>query len=75
MAGADGFADAVAEHFVGEIEMRLREAHLTASNAKSFSSQGLQDRAVETLLNVEPLIFEARALLEALTIVRRSRSH
>ena len=46
---------------------------LVSANAKSFAAQGLEDRSVETLLGVEPLIYEAKALLEAVTIVRRAR--
>lgn len=70
----DEFVRKMTGHVTAEIEARLREAHLVATNARSFSSQGLEERSVETLLDVEPLIFEAKALLEAMTVLRRARA-
>ena len=52
------------------IETRLLEAHLVSGNA-NFSTEGLDERSIETLLEIEPLILEAKALLEAITIIRR----
>ena len=71
MATSDDFTNKLTAHVIEQIETRLREAHLVSANAKSFAAQGLDDRSVETLLGIEPLIYEARALLEATTILRR----
>lgn len=68
------FIARVTAYTVQQIETRLREAHLIATNARSYSAQDLDDRAIETLLDVEPLIYEAKMLLEAVTIFRRGRS-
>ena len=74
MATNDDFTNKMTAHVIEQIEARLREAHLVSANAKSFAAQGLDDRSVETLLGIEPLIFEAKTLLEATTILRRVRS-
>lgn len=68
------FIGRVTAHAVEQIESRLREAQLIAMNAKSFLVQGLEGRSIETLLDVEPLMFEAKTLLDAVTILRRDRS-
>ena len=73
VTGDDQLLNKMTGHVIAQIETRLREAHLVAANAKSFSTQGLDERSIETLLGIEPLIFEAKALLEAVTIVRRGR--
>ena len=74
MATNNDFTSRMTAHVIEQIETRLREAHLVSANAKSFAAQGLDDRSVETLLGIEPLIYEARALLEATTVLRRVRS-
>jgi hypothetical protein len=45
-----------------------------AEHAESLSSQGLTQHALTTLLHIEPLIFEATALLNAASIVNRGHS-
>ena len=72
--GNDELLNRMTGHVIEQIETRLREADLVSANAKSFAIRGLAERSVETLLGIEPLIFEAKALLEAVTIVRRVRA-
>ena len=72
--GDDQLLNKMTGHVIEQIETRLREAHLVSVNARSFAAQGLDERAVETLLGIEPLIYEAKTLLDAVTIVRRMRS-
>ena len=66
------FIGKVAAHAFGQIESRLREAHLIAMNAKGFLVQGLEERLIEALLDVEPLMYEAQTLLDTLTMFRRN---
>lgn len=69
---AEEFATSVVQRFTGEIASRLGKASALASTAETLNSQGLTKHAFETLMDVEPLIFEATALLNAASIVRRS---
>jgi hypothetical protein len=62
----------VVAQFTGEIASRLNKASALATAAESLSSQGLTDHAFETLLDVDTLIFEATALLNAALIVNTS---
>jgi hypothetical protein len=55
----------VVAQFTGEITTRQNKASALATAAESLSSHGLRQHAFTTLLNVEPLIFEATALLNA----------
>jgi hypothetical protein len=69
---AEEFATKVVAQFTGEIASRLNKASALATAAESLSSQGLTQHAFTTLLEIEPLIFEATALLNAASIVNRS---
>jgi hypothetical protein len=69
---AEEFTKLVVTRFTGEIASRLAKASALAIAAKSLTSQGLTDHAFDTLLDVEPLIFETTALLNAASIVNRS---
>jgi hypothetical protein len=69
---AEEFASEVVKRFTGEIASRLSKASVLASTAQTLSSQGLTEHAFETLLDVEPLIFETTTLLNAASIVNRS---
>jgi hypothetical protein len=69
---AEEFANEVVKRFTGEIASRLSKASVLANTAQTLSSQGLTEHAFETLLDVEPLIFETTALLNAASIVNRS---
>jgi hypothetical protein len=71
-AMAEEFANEVVKRFTGEIASRLSKASVLANTAQTLSSQGLTEHAFETLLDVEPLIFETTALLNAASIVNRS---
>jgi hypothetical protein len=68
---AEEFASKVVAQFTGEIASRLNRASALAAAAESLSSQGLTQHAFTTLLDIEPLIFEATALLNAASIVNR----
>jgi hypothetical protein len=68
------FANEVVKRFTGEIASRLSKASVLANAAQTLSSQGLTEHAFETLLDVEPLIFETTALLNAASIVNRSET-
>ena len=74
MTTSNDFTSKITAHVIDQIEARLREAHLVSANAKGFAAQGLDDRSVETLLGIEPLIFDTKTLLEATTVLRRVRS-
>jgi hypothetical protein len=69
---AEEFASRMVAQFTGEIASRLNKASTLATAAESLSSQGLTDHAFETLLDIETLMFEATALLNAASIVNRS---
>ena len=68
---AEEFASQVVKRFTGEIASRLGKASALASTAQTLNSQGLTEHAFEALMDVEPLIFEATALLNAASIVNR----
>jgi hypothetical protein len=69
---AEEFSTEVVKRFTGEIASRLSKASALASTAQTLNSQGLTDHAFQTLMDVEPLIFEATALLNAASIVNRT---
>jgi hypothetical protein len=69
---AEEFSRKVVTQFTGEIASRLNKASALATAAENLNSQGLTDHAFETLLDIETLIFEATALLNAASIVNRS---
>jgi hypothetical protein len=54
----------VVAQFTGGIVSRPNKASALATTAESSSSQGLTQHALTTLLDIEPLIFEATALLK-----------
>ena len=68
------FAKEVVKRFTGQIASRLSKASVLASTAETLSSQGLTGHAFDTLMDIESLIFEATALLNAASIVNRSES-
>jgi hypothetical protein len=69
---AEEFTSKVVSRFTSEIASRLNKASTLATAAESLSSQGLTDHAFETLLDIETLMFEPTALLNAASIVNRS---
>ena len=60
------------KRFTGEIASRLGKASALAITAQTLNSQGLPEHGFEALMDIEPLIFEATALLNAASIVNRS---
>jgi hypothetical protein len=69
---AEEFTIEVVKRFTGEIAPRLGKASALASTAQTLNSQGLTENAFQALMDVEPLIFEATALLNAASIVNRN---
>ena len=69
---AEEFATEVVKRFTGEIASRLSKAAALATMAQILNRQCLAEHGFETLMDVEPLIFEATALLNAASIVNRS---
>ncbi len=68
---ANEFEAKIIQDFTRDIAGRLNEAALLARTAESYGRQGLAERAFQALLEVEPLLHEARALFNATTVVRR----
>jgi hypothetical protein len=68
---AEEFTSTVVKRFTGEIASRLGKASALASTAQTLNSQGLTEHAFDALMDIEPLIFEATALLNAASIVNR----
>jgi hypothetical protein len=71
---AKEFASEVTAQFTAEIASWPNKASALTTAAESRSSQGLTQHALTTLLDIEPLIFEATALLNASSIVNREHS-
>jgi hypothetical protein len=69
---AEEFSTEVVKRFTGEIASRLSKATALAATAQTLNSQGLTEHAFDTLMDVEPLIFETTALLNAASIINRS---
>ena len=69
---AEEFSTQIVKRFTGEIASRLGKASALATTAQALNSQGLTDHAFDALMDVEPLIFEATALLNAASIVNRN---
>jgi hypothetical protein len=69
---AEEFSTEVVKRFTGEIASRLNKASALASTAQTLNSQGLTEHAFDALMDIEPLIFEATALLNAASVVNRS---
>lgn len=65
------FEAKIIQDFTRDIAGRLDEAALIARNADGFGKQGLAERAFHSLLDVEPLLHEARTLLNAASLVYR----
>jgi hypothetical protein len=66
---AEEFSTEVVKRFTGEIASRLSKASAFATTAQTLNSQGLTERAFDTLMDIESLIFEATALLNAASVV------
>ncbi|MBV9065016.1 MAG: hypothetical protein JO004_04515 [Methylobacteriaceae bacterium] len=69
---AEEFKTQVVSRFTGEISSRLSKASALANTAQTLSGQGLAKHAFETLMDIETLIFETTALLNAASIIRGS---
>jgi hypothetical protein len=69
---AEEFSTELVKRFTGEIASRLSKASAPATTAQTLNSQGLTEHAFGTLMDVETLIFETTALLNAASIINRS---
>jgi len=67
----DGLNERIVQDFTQDIASRLSEAAMVANSASELGAKGLVDRSFQTLLEIEPLIFHARTLMNAAAIVRR----
>ena len=70
----EDFSTELVKRFTGEIAWRLSKASALATTAQTLNSQGLAEHAFDTLMDIETLIFEATALLNAASIVNRSEN-
>jgi hypothetical protein len=68
---AEEFSTELIKRFTGEIASRLNKAAALATTAQTLNSQGLTEHAFDALMDIEPLIFEATALLNAASVVNR----
>ncbi len=68
---ADEIDGKIIQGFAADVALRLNEAAVIARMADDFGRQGLTERAFQSLLDVEPLMHEALALVQASSIVRR----
>ncbi|BAT59431.1 hypothetical protein GJW-30_1_01964 [Variibacter gotjawalensis] len=67
-------ADRVIQSFTHELRNRLDAAMKAAQAADACLDAGLADQAVNVLRDVEQPIYEATTLLNAVSLVPRSRS-
>lgn len=65
------FNEAAIRYFTTEIAELLGRATIVAKAAATLCEQGLTENAMETLYDAEPLIFDAKTLLDAASLVRR----
>ena len=63
----------IIQGFAADVAVRLHEAVVIARMADDFGKQRLTERAFQSLLEIEPLLHEALALVQASSIVRRRR--
>jgi hypothetical protein len=68
---ADGLNERIVQDFTQDIASKLGEAAMVANSASELGAKGLSDRSFQTLLEIEPLIFHARVLMNAASIVRQ----
>ena len=70
----DGLHTQIVLDFTHDIASKLNEAAIIATAASELGAKGLGDRSLQTLLEIEPLIYHAKVLMNAVSIVRR-RDH
>ena len=68
---ANEFEDRIIQDFARDIASRLGEAAAIARTADAYGKQGLAERAFQSLLELEPLLQDAKSLLIATAVVRR----
>ena len=68
---ANELEDKIIQDFARDIASRLGEAAIIARTADEFGRQGLAERAFQSLLDLEPLLHDAKTLLVATSVVRR----
>ncbi len=68
---ADEIEGKIIQRFAADVAGRLSEAVVIARMADDFGKQGLTERAFHALLEIEPLMHETLALVQASSVVRR----
>ena len=68
---ADEIEGKIIQRFAADVAGRLNEAAVIARMADDFGKQGLTERAFQSLLEIEPLMHETLALVQASSVVRR----
>ena len=61
----------VIKEFTQAVSAKLSEAAAIARTASALGAEGLPERAFRALLEAEPLIHDAQALLNASSVMRR----
>ena len=65
------FSGVVVRQFAAEIAALTIEMSGIAQSAVTFCEKGLEDRAMDALHDVEPLLHDTKTLLLATSLVRR----
>jgi hypothetical protein len=65
-------ADIVITDFLKEISQRLDEAVQIAKAAEACAEAGNSQKAVEIVMDVEPLMFDANTLLNGATLLQHT---
>ena len=65
-------ADIVITEFLQEMGQRLDQAVSIAKAAEACADAGSSKQAVEIVMDVEPLIFDAKTLLNGATLLQHS---
>ena len=68
---ADEVEGKIIQRFAADVAGRLSEAVVIARMADDFGKQGMTERAFQSLLEIEPLMHETLALVQASSVVRR----
>jgi hypothetical protein len=67
-----GIADIVITDFLKEISLRLDEAVQIAKVAEACVDAGNSQKAVEIVMDVEPLMFDVNTLLNGATLLQHA---
>jgi hypothetical protein len=62
---------AIVEHLTGLINLRLAAAAAKSRHSLMFRAEGRREKAIDILLDIEPLLHETRALLNTIATLQR----